>query len=263
MGLRFGAVYVIAGKSGQGKSAMMNCIAKSLAITHNLRIAIFSLEMPATQVVRRLLSDLASIDNKTLASGMLTNSQLLKLDSVREIIDERFVIDDTPAITIQYLESRIRKLSAEGVKYFIIDYLQLMTLTDKDAKGKLEEAQISFITRNIKRLAKKYDVAIIELAQLSRGDKTREGKRPVMSDLKGSSAIEQDADVIIMIHRPEYYNEMEINGKSTKGMAELIIVKHRDGAVASVLTKYLGWFTRFEDIDEKENTEQEQVTVHF
>lgn len=264
MGLRLATVYVIAGKAAMGKSALMNCIAKSLALKHNLRVGVFSLEMPSVQLVRRLLSDLAEIDNRTLASGILTDKQRARLYEVKNLIDERFVIDDTPAITIQYLESKIKKLSAEGVKYFIIDYLQLMTLTAADAKGKLEEAQISFITRNIKKIAKKYDVCIIELAQLNRGDKTRANHRPVISDLKGSSAIEQDADVIIMIHRPEYYNELEINGKSTKGMAEMIIVKHRDGATDSVLVKYIGWLTRFEDLEEVNNNNiQEQTQVHF
>ncbi len=261
MGIRTGTVYVIAGKSGMGKSALMNCIAKSIALTHNLRIGIFSLEMPAMQLIRRLLSDLSGIDNRTLASGMLNSFQMLNLNSIRNVIDERFVIDDTPSITIQYLESRIRKLSAEGIKYFLIDYVQLMTLTPADAKGKLEESQIAYITSNLKRLSKKYDCAIFELAQLNRTSDKRASNKPVLSDLKGSSSIEQNADVVIMIHRPEYYNEMEINGRSTKGMAELIIAKHRDGPTQSVLVKYIGYLTRFEDLDDKNTNTEEQITI--
>ena len=268
-GIRMGAVYVIGGKSGMGKSASFNVISKSLAIDNNLPLCFFSLEMPSKQVIRRLLSDLSEINNNTLASGMLTGEQWNRLHKVRLALDERFIIDDTPSVTIQYLESKIKKLSAEGVRYYFIDYLQLMTLTPADAKGKSEESQLAFITSNIKRIAKKYDVAIFELVQLNRTDKLRGGDhRPVISDLKGSSSIEQNADVIIMIHRPEYYNELEINGKSTKGTAELIIVKHRDGETKSVLVKYIGWLTRFADMEEEEQLTvtalgEEQTKVKF
>ncbi len=270
-GIRLTNVYVIAGRPAMGKSAIMNCIAKALCIQQNAPIAIFSLEMGSEQLILRLLSDLANIDNNILASGILTNADKERLQTAQLKIQNSFNIDDTPAITIQYLENKIRKLVEQGVQYVIIDYLQLMTLSEKDRKGKNKEQEISFLTQNIKRIAKKYKIAIFELSQLSRECEKRVDKdgnvcpRPMLSDLRESGSIEQDADVVIFLYRPEYYNiDFVGKGKSTKGLAELIIAKHRGGAVDSVLVRYVGSLTRFEDISESQNSiEQEQVNVHF
>ncbi len=271
-GIRLTNVYVIAGRPAMGKSAIMNCIAKALCIQQNAPIAIFSLEMSSEQLILRLLSDLANIDNNILASGILTHADRDRLNEAQLKIQNSFNIDDTPAITIQYFESKIRKLVEQGVQYAIIDYLQLMTLSEKDRKGKNKEQEISFLTQNIKRIAKKYKIAIFELSQLSRECEKRvdkDGKvcpRPMLSDLRESGSIEQDADVVIFLYRPEYYNiDFVGKGKSTKGLAELIIAKHRGGAVDSVLVKYVGNLTRFEDIDHTQQTNSidEQIPVHF
>jgi replicative DNA helicase len=248
-------VIVIAGRPAMGKTAIVLCIAKALCIDQDIPVQIFSLEMDGEQLIHRLLSDLSSIDNNTLSSGDLKPYEENMLNLAQQKITNLFMIDDTPAITIQYLESKVRKAVQKGVKFIIIDYLQLMTLTDKDRKGRNREQEIAFITQNLKRIAKKYKIGVIELSQLSRSCEEREPPRPMLSDLRESGAIEQDADIIILLYRPEYYNiEFTPSGKPSKGLAELIIAKHRNGPVDSVVVQYKGEFTRFEDI-KKEKAE--------
>lgn len=254
-GLRKGKTYVIAARAAMGKSAFMLCVAKSLVMDQNVKTAIFSLEMEGPDLIHRLLSDMSDIDNNKLASGKLTASEELMLDTVQKKIDERLHIDDTPAITIQYLESKVRKLSQQGFEYIIIDYLQLMELNDKDRKGKSREQEIAYITKNLKRLAKKYKIGVIELSQVARSCEDREPPRPMLSDLRESGAIEQDADVVIFIYRPEYYNIEFIDGKPTRGKAELIIAKHRGGPIDCVYVRYKGEYTRFEDLEKEETVD--------
>ncbi len=267
-GLRPTNIYVIAGRPASGKSAIVLCIAKALCIEQNIPIAVFSLEMGAEQLIHRLLSDLSETNNNHLASGKLSEFEESKLDVAQKRITDNFIIDDTPSITITYLESKIRKLVQVGVQYVIIDYVQLMTLTDKESKNKNREQEIGFITTNLKRIAKKYNIGIIELSQLSRKCEERDPPRPMLSDLRESGNLEQDADVVILLYRPEYYNiEFGKNGKSTKGLAELIIAKHRNGKVDSVVVKFKGEFTRFEDLDEVKLESIEDTTteptIHF
>ena len=269
-GLRPPDVIVIAGRPAMGKTAIVLCIAKALCIEQNIPVAVFSLEMSGEQLVHRLLSDLSEINNNILSSGKLSEFEDKKLDIAQKRINDNFNIDDTPAITIQYFESKIRKLAAAGVKFAIIDYLQLMTLSEKDRKGRNREQEISYLTQNIKRIAKKYNIGVIELSQLSRACEERTPPRPMLSDLRESGSIEQDADIVIFLYRPEYYNiEFSGSGKPTKGLAELIIAKHRNGAVDSVVVKFKGEFTRFEDLDEvkaesiEDTINNNQTIVHF
>lgn len=251
-GLRTKRVYVIAGRPAMGKTAIVLCIAKALCIDQSIPVGVFSLEMGAEELMLRLLSDMSDIGNNILATGNLTEYQDSRLMLVQNKITNNFVIDDTPSITIQYLESKIRKLVQKGVKYIIIDYLQLMELTEKDRKGKNREQEIAHITKNLKRIAKKYDIGIIELSQLSRTCEDRTPPRPMLSDLRESGAIEQDADVVMFLYRPEYYNiEFSGSGKSTKGLAEIIVAKHRGGPVDSAVVRFKGELTRFEDTEEQ------------
>jgi len=249
-GLRKTNVYVIAGRPACGKSALVTCIARSLCIEQNLGVGIFSLEMSADQIVHRMLSDLSNIDNNQLASGSLAEFQQTALKIAAAKITNNLYIDDTPSITIQYLESRVRKLVAQGVGVIILDYLQLMELTEKDRKGKSLEQEVSFLSRNIKRMAKKYEIIFIELSQLSRKCEERDPPRPMLSDLRDSGAIEQDADVVILLYRPSYYMiEFGPTGKRyPQDFIELIIAKHRGGATESAGTRYRGEYTRFEDL---------------
>jgi len=268
-GLRKPDVIVIAGRPSMGKSAIVLCIAKALCIDQNIPVAVFSLEMSGEQLIHRLLSDLSEIDNNVLGSGILSDFEESRLSIAEKRITENLHIDDTPAITDKYFESKMRKLVEQGVEWAIIDYIQLMTLTDKDLKGKNREQEVSFLTRSLKRVAKKLNIGIIELSQLSRECEKRDPPRPMLSDLRESGSIEMDADIVIFLYRPEYYNiEFDKDGKSTRGRAELIIAKHRNGAVDSAVVKFKGEFTRFENEDEVipdtiESINTNEPTVHF
>jgi replicative DNA helicase len=272
-GLRPTNIYVIAARVAMGKTSYVVCLAKSLCLDQNIPIALFSLEMEGEQLIHRLLSDLSEIDNNHLASGKLTPFEKQKLDIAQKRITDNFHIDDTPAITIQYFESKVRKLVQQGVQYVIIDYLGLMDLNEKDKKGKNREQEIAFLTKNLKRIAKKYKIGILELVQVGRSAEEREGCVPMLSDLKESGSIEENADVVMFLYRAEYYNIefSKTSGKPTKGKAEIIVAKHRGGPVDSVMVKWRGELTRFEDLDEDvpdtiESTifnTNEESTVHF
>lgn len=241
-------------------TAAVLCIAKALAIAQNLPVQIFSLEMSSQQLMLRLLSDLAEIDNRVLSTGKLSVTEQSAFEAAQRNIPDHLYIDDSPAITIQYFESVVRKKVLQGVKYFIIDYLQLMRLTEKDAKGKNREQQIAFLTGEIKRIAKKYDIWICELSQISRDCEDRDPPRPMLSDLRESGAIEQDADIVMFLYRPEYYNiEFIKSGRSSRRVAELIISKHRNGPVDSVITKFIGEYTRFENDEPKKTDSMDDV----
>lgn len=264
-GLRRTNIYVIAGRPAMGKTSAVLCIAKSLCINQNIPVAVFSLEMSSEQLMHRLLSDLSEIDNNHLASGELKQFEEDQLYHAQQKVTNNFHLDDTASITIQYFESKMRKLVQEGVQYAIIDYLQLMSLTEKDAKGKTEEQKLAFITKSLKRIAKDLNIGIIELSQLSRKCEERNPPRPMLSDLRDSGAIEQDADVVIFLYRPEYYNiEFTSSGKSSKGKAELIVAKHRSGPIDSAVVRFKGELTRFENIEEKtESFDTNQQPVIF
>ncbi len=273
-GLRPTNVYVISGRVAMGKTSFVVCLAKALCLDQNIPIALFSLEMEGKQLIHRLLSDLAEIDNNKLGSGMLSDFEESKLAIAEKRITNNFHIDDTPAITIQYFESKIKKLVGLGVKYIILDYLGLMELSEKDRKGRNREQEIAFLTKNIKRIAKKYDVGIFELVQVGRSAEEREGCVPMLSDLKESGSIEENADIVMFLYRAEYYNiEFGKSGKPTRGKAEIIIAKHRGGVVDTAVVKWRGELTRFEDLDEvvpdtiestiNFNEQQQQPTVHF
>lgn len=260
-GLRKTNVYVIAGRPAMGKSAFIVSLAKALCVEQNIPIALFSLEMSSEQIIHRLLSDLSDIDNNKLSSGYLAEFQEAALRVAAARIKDNFYIDDTSSITIQYLENKVRKLVTQGVEYIIIDYLQLMTLTETDKKGKSVEQEVSYLTSNLKRIAKKYEIGVIELSQLSRKCEDREVPRPILSDLHSSGTLEANADVVILLYRPEYYN-IEFGPKGARyptGYTELIIAKHRGGETKGVDVRYKGEYTRFEDLPTEKTETMEDI----
>lgn len=243
---------IIAARPGMGKTSLAVAMAKNLASEFNKGVAIFSLEMSATQLVRRMISDEARIPGQKLKSGKMDDVDYLNLQTAAEkISDLPIFIDDTPGITITEMRAKCRRLKLRNdIKLVVVDYIQLMQGSE-NGKGGNREQEISQISRGLKMLAKELDVPVIALSQLSRAVETRGGsKRPQLSDLRESGAIEQDADIVTFVYRPEYYNILEDEiGKSTKGIAELIFAKHRNGSLETVPLRFEGEFTSFSDLE--------------
>jgi replicative DNA helicase len=269
-GLQPGSVYVIAARPSVGKSALAKSIVIGLAKA-KVKSKIFSLEMTAQQLMIGVLSELSGITNTNFTKGKVEESEIDKLYAYKKDILPYISIDDRSGITIQYMESKIRKFVRDGGKVIILDYLQLMKLTSKDVRNKSREQEVSFLTGNIKRIAKQYKVPVIELAQLSRDVEKRGGdKRPILSDLRESGAIEQDADVVILIHRPEMHGiHVDGAGNSTKGIARLILAKNRFGEREDVLVRFTGRTTTYskeetdEDLWEEENIDEGVDELNF
>ncbi|PIP54044.1 MAG: replicative DNA helicase [Bacteroidetes bacterium CG23_combo_of_CG06-09_8_20_14_all_32_9] len=241
---------VIAGRPSMGKTAFVLSMARNIAVNHKQAVGFFSLEMSSVQLVNRLLVAETEIRAEIIRTGKLSREEWNILDAkIKTLENCNIYIDDTPAISIFELRSKARRLvSQHDVKLIIIDYLQLMN-SPNDYKGTREQ-EVSTISRSLKALAKDLNVPIIALSQLNRSVETRTGsKHPQLSDLRESGAIEQDADIVIFIHRPEKYGFNDEDG-SLKGLAEIIIAKHRNGAVANVNLKFIENFAKFTDWDE-------------
>lgn len=242
---------IIAGRPAMGKTALVLTMAKNMAIDFAIPIAVFSLEMPNVQLVKRLISNIAEIDANKLKSGRLNEEEQIRLnDRIRMAYSAPLYLDETPSLSITEMRTKARRLVREkGVKAIIIDYLQLMTAGG--SKFGSREQEVSTISRSLKALAKELNIPIIALSQLNRGNEAREDKRPVLSDLRESGAIEQDADIVCFIHRPEYYTRSseDANGNDIRGLAELIIAKHRNGSVGDVKLRFTGQYARFENWD--------------
>jgi replicative DNA helicase len=217
-------------------------IAENVAIKTDMPVAIFSMEMPGEQLAMRLLSSLGRIDQHRVRTGKLDDDDWPRLTSAVGLLAEaKMFIDDTPALSPNELRARSRRLAREhGLGLIVIDYLQLMQVSGS-RENRVNE--ISEISRSLKGLAKELNVPVIALSQLNRSLEQRPNKRPVMSDLRESGAIEQDADVIVFIYRDEVYNE----DSPDKGTAEIIIGKQRNGPIGSVRLTFLGQYTRFEN----------------
>lgn len=252
-GLQPSDLILVAARPSMGKTAFVLNIAQHVAFRSNKTVAIFSLEMSKEQLVNRLFSLESQVDAQLLRTGNLKDSDWEKLIEGAGVIGKsKMIIDDTPGISISELRSKCRKFKLEqGLDLIIIDYLQLMTGGTQDSKGNREQ-EVAFISRTLKAIAKELNVPIIALSQLSRATELRGGsKRPQLSDLRESGAIEQDADIVAFIHRPEYYGiNQDENGMPTAGMAEIIIAKHRNGAVTDVNLRFLKDQARFADVDE-------------
>jgi len=241
-GLQNSDLIIVAGRPSMGKTAFAVNIAEHAAIKSKLSVAVFSMEMPGEQLAMRMMSSLGRIDQHKVRTGKLKDEDWPRLISAVEIMkDSKLLIDDSPALSPGELRARCRRISREhGLDLIIVDYLQLMQV-----KGTTENrtTEISEISRSLKAMAKELNVPVVALSQLNRGLESRTDKRPVMSDLRESGAIEQDADLIVFIYRDEVYNE----DSPHKGKAEIIIGKQRNGPIGMINLAFLGQYTRFEN----------------
>ncbi len=242
---------VIAARPGMGKTAFVLSMARNASVMFNQPVALFSLEMSALQLVNRLIASEAELPADKLRKGNLADHELQQLHTrIKRLTEAPIFIDDTPALSVFELRAKCRRLVGQhGVKLIIIDYLQLMT-AGGEGKGNREQ-EISTISRSIKSIAKELDVPVIALSQLSRSVETRGGdKRPMLSDLRESGAIEQDADIVSFIYRPEYYNITEDEkGQSLLGVGEIIVAKHRNGSLDSVRLRFIPQFAKFDNLE--------------
>ncbi len=240
---------IIAARPSMGKTAFVLNLARNAAVDYNMPVAIFSLEMGAVQLAKRLISLECEIDAQKVANGKMSDNEYAILrDKVEKLSSAPIYINDQPAINIYELRAQCRRLqNAHGIKMVIIDYLQLMS--GGGDKGMNREQEISSISRSLKGLAKELNIPVIALSQLNRSVESRGGeKRPMLSDLRESGSIEQDADMVMFLYRPEYYNLTEGNdGASLKGVSEIIIAKHRNGPTGNVELRFNKHFGRFYD----------------
>ena len=244
---------IIAARPGMGKTAFTLALARNAAIEYNNAVAIFSLEMSNIQLTQRLISMETEISGSKLRNGRLDDDEWQRLHNTIEKMSEvPIFIDDTPAINIFELRAKSRRLKMQhDIQLIIIDYLQLMSGGGDNKRGNREQ-EISNISRSLKALAKELQIPVIALSQLSRAVETRGGaKRPQLSDLRESGAIEQDADIVTFIYRPDYY-ELEDDINTPKGVSEIILAKHRNGATGTVQLKFVGQFAKFVELDDIE-----------
>lgn len=245
---------IIAGRPAMGKTSFALSLAKNIAVDLQEPIAFFSLEMSNVQLVNRLISNVCEISGKKILNGQLDDEEWSRLDkSISALQNAPIYIDDTPGMSIFELRTKARRLVREkGVKIIMIDYLQLMNASGARFGSRQEE--VSTISRSLKGLAKELNIPVLALSQLNRTVENRdglEGKRPQLSDLRESGAIEQDADMVLFVHRPEYYRLFQDEkGNDLRGKAQIIIAKHRKGSTGDVLLNFKGEYTRFDNIDE-------------
>ena len=241
-GLQPSDLIIVAGRPSMGKTTLAVNFAENAAIKHQIPVAIFSMEMPGEQLALRMMSSLGHIDQHKIRTGRLEDDDWPRLTSAVSLLDSAPIfVDDTPSLSPVELRSRARRLKREhNLGLIVIDYLQLMQVTNSRENRATE---ISEISRNLKALAKELEVPVVALSQLNRSLEQRADRRPVMSDLRESGAIEQDADVIMFIYRDEVYNE----DSPQKGLAEVIIGKQRNGPIGKCLLTFRGQFTRFEN----------------
>jgi replicative DNA helicase len=257
---------IIAARPAMGKTAFVLSMAKNMAVNLNTPTAIFSLEMSNLQLVNRLISNACEVEGEKIKSGRLTPNDWDKLMAgVKPLYNAPLFIDDTPSLSIFELRTKARRLVREhGVKIIIIDYLQLMNASGM--KFGSREQEVSMISRNLKQLAKELNIPIIALSQLNRSVESRgtdsQSKRPQLSDLRESGAIEQDADIVCFIHRPEYYTHSgeDAEGNDIRGLALFIVAKHRSGKVDDVKMRFVSQYARFQNWDEDYITTQEVVS---
>jgi replicative DNA helicase len=241
---------IIAARPSMGKTAFVLSMARNMAVEHNKPVAIFSLEMSGLQLVNRLIAAETELGSNKIKSGKLEMWEWKMLHSkIARLSNSQLFIDDTPALSIFELRAKCRRLKMQhDISCVIVDYLQLMTI-GSDTRGSREQ-EVSNISRSLKAIAKELDIPIVALSQLNRSVESREGKRPQLSDLRESGAIEQDADIVIFIHRPEAYGiTTDENQNSTKGVAEIIIAKHRNGATGEIHLSFRKELAKFSDME--------------
>jgi replicative DNA helicase len=255
---------IIAARPSMGKTAFVLSMAKNMAVNFDIPVALFSLEMSNVQLVNRLIVNVCEISGDKIKSGQLAPFEWEQLDyKIKELYDAQIYMDDTPGLSIFELRTKARRLVREhAVKCIFIDYLQLMNATEhmqQKTRFGSREQEVSTISRSLKGLAKELNIPIIALSQLNRGVENRqgiEGKRPQLADLRESGAIEQDADMVCFIHRPEYYKILEDEkGSSLLGLAEIIVAKHRNGATGDIRLRFKSDYAKFTNLDEELNRE--------
>ncbi len=246
---------IVAARPGMGKTALTLSMARNMAVNSEIPVAFFSLEMSSVQLITRLISSETGLSSEKLRTGRLESHEWEQLNiKVKALENAPLFIDDTPSLSIFDLRAKARRLASQhGIKMIIIDYLQLMTAGGSQ-KGGNREQEISTISRNLKALAKELNVPVIALSQLSRAVETRGGsKRPILSDLRESGAIEQDADIVSFIYRPEYYKIDEWDDEErtpTQGQAEFIVAKHRNGGLDNIRLKFVGALGKFDNLED-------------
>ena len=246
---------IIAGRPAMGKTSFALSLLKNIAVDQQIPSAFFSLEMSSVQLADRLISNVTNFECNKIIKGQLSDPEISLYEKrISTLCTSPIFIDDTPGLSILELRTKARRLVREhGVGVIFVDYLQLMNANGIPFHSRQEE--ISIISRNLKGLAKELDIPVIALSQLNRGVESREGlegKRPQLSDLRESGAIEQDADVVLLVHRPEYYRiYTDDNGNDLHGMAQIIVAKNRKGATDDILLTFRGEFTRFENPEDK------------
>lgn len=253
LGWQASDLVIIAARPSMGKTAFVLTMARNIAVTYNRAVAFFSLEMSSTQLMTRLLIGESQIDSKKIKSGKLSPDEWKLLESsTRPLSNAQLYIDDTPALSIFEFRSKARRLKLNSnIELIVIDYLQLMTATTAETRGNREQ-EVALISRSLKAIAKELDVPILALSQLNRSVESRGGsKRPQLSDLRESGSIEQDADIVAFIHRPEYFGMTETEeGLPTAGLAEIIFAKHRNGEVKTENLRFRHEQAKFVDWDD-------------
>ena len=246
---------IVAARPGMGKTALTLTMARNIAVDQNIPVAFLSLEMSSVQLITRLISSETGLSSEKLRTGKLEKHEWEQLNvKVKSLEKAPLFIDDTPSLSIFDLRAKARRLASQyGIKMIVIDYLQLMTAGGSQ-KGGNREQEISMISRNLKALAKELNVPVIALSQLSRAVETRGGsKRPLLSDLRESGAIEQDADIVAFIYRPEYYKIEEWDDEDrspTEGQGEFIVAKHRNGGLDNIRLKFIGHLGKFDNLED-------------
>jgi len=241
---------IVAARPGMGKTAFLLSALRNAAVDHGYPVAIFSLEMASLQLVNRLISAEAALEGEKIKKGNLADHEWEQLiHKTSRLSQAAIYIDDTPALSVFELRAKCRRLKAKhDIQLIAVDYLQLMSGESIKGAGNREQ-EIASISRSLKSIAKELNVPVIVGSQLSRAVETRGGnKRPQLSDLRESGSIEQDADMVLFLYRPEYYGMTEDEeGNPTQGMAEVIVAKHRNGSLDSVVLKFVGKYTQFTD----------------
>ena len=243
---------IVAARPGMGKTALALTMCRNIAINHKTPIGIFSLEMSTDQLVNRLISSESEIPSNKLRKGNLEEYEFVQLhEKIKDLAEAPIYIDDTPGLSVFELRAKARRLvKNHGIKIIIVDYLQLMTAGGNKIGNR--EQEISTISRSLKGIAKELKIPVIALSQVNRGveSRTSTSKRPILADLRESGAIEQDADIVTFIYRPEYYKIYEWeNSDDSRGQAEIIIAKHRNGPLDNIRLKFINTLAKFSDLD--------------
>jgi replicative DNA helicase len=252
-GLQKSELIIIAARPSMGKTALAINMAQNAAINHDAIVAVFSLEMSRESLLRRMLASQAWVDQSNLQKGFLGREDQVKLqNALNQLLESRIFIDDSAGISLAEMRAKARRLkqTAKGLDLVVVDYLQLMSVSLPSNGGKRggyenRTQEVSAITRGLNALAKELEVPVVALSQLSRNSERREDKRPMLSDLRESGSIEQDADLVCFIHREAYYNHDE----EDKAKSEIIIAKQRNGPTDTAFVNFIDKFTRFENRD--------------